>query len=385
MKTITKMLTTVIKTLLLLLVINMTFSCTNNKTNSPSSDVVSQKVATEEKTNDTIVIKGTVKAIRFGKDGYTADVETDTSGIYAALVSISNVGGPENHKSCEVGNQVTFKGVSSVLADVKQFRVIEIVSIGAIRTQLLISPFAFRGIQVGDLIANHKAYIQKTKLKTGEGTFDVYEIKDFENNPAGYLVPDPKNKLLVGDITVKTPKAETAKGIKVGGTFQDLLKAFPNIEVHGSEIEGQTHANANNISYRLDMPNFTYDVDKAKIPPTTKITEIMINRGEAAKAMISEALFSKIKSDEYCWQTSKTLELRTEPNAKSKVEGKHFAGEVLKVLGTKMINNQLWIKVAYTFKIKAGYEDTFADGQVSPGGEPTGWIGGAETPKISCK
>lgn len=32
---------------------------------------------------------------------------------------------------------------------------------------------------------------QKTKLKTGEGTFDVFEIKDFGNNPAGYLVPDP--------------------------------------------------------------------------------------------------------------------------------------------------------------------------------------------------
>jgi hypothetical protein len=299
--------------------------------------------------------------------------------------SIVNVGGPENYKSCEVGDNVTFKGIPSVLGDVKQLMVKEIISIATNRTQMLISPISFRGIQIGDSIAKHGDYIKKTKLKTGEGSFDVYQIKDFENNPAGYFLPDPNNKLLVGDITVEAPKAETAKGIKVGDTFQDLLKAFPDITVHGSEIEGRTYANANNLSYRLDMPNFKNDVDKAKIPATTKITEIMINRGEMAKALISEALYSKIKPEDYCWQTNKVINLHTEPNAKSKVEGKHFAGEVLKVLGTKTVNNQLWVNVAYNFKIKAGYEGKFADGQVTPGGEPTGWIGGAETPKISCK
>ena len=85
-------------------------------------------------------------------------------------------------------------------------------------------------------------------MKTGEGSFDVYEIKDFENNPAGYFMADPKNKLLVGDITVQSPKASTEKGIKIGDTFKDLLKAFPNIEVHGSEVEGRTYATANNLS-----------------------------------------------------------------------------------------------------------------------------------------
>jgi hypothetical protein len=273
MTTAIKIRTTIINTLLLLLVMNMVLSCSDNKNNTSNVSTSTQNNALNEKTADTISITGTVRAITFGKDGYTAEVQTDAEGIYAALVSIVNLGGRENYKSCEVGDKVSFKGVPSVLGDAKQLKVTEIISIVATRTQLLISPISFRGIQIGDLIANHKDYIQKTKIKTAEGTFEAYEIKDFENNPAGYFLPDPNDKLMGGDITVKSPKAQTAKGLKIGDSFQDLLNAFPNIAVHGSEIESRTTATAHNISYRLDIANNKYDIDKAKIPATTKITE----------------------------------------------------------------------------------------------------------------
>jgi hypothetical protein len=462
MTTTTKIKSIAIKTLLLLLVLNLTFSCSDNKNNAPKEDTSTQIAAKKAKSEDTIIVNGNVKAVTFGKDGYTAEVQTDTQGVYAALVSIVNVGGRENYKPCDMGDKVSFKGVPSVLGDVKQLQVKEIISITSIingtvkavkngkdgytadvqttaggvyaalvsisnlggpdhyqqcavgdkvsfkgvpsvlggvkqlrveeiihisgaRNTILISPISFRGIQIGDLIANHSDYIKKTQLKTGEGTFEVYEIKDFENNPAGYFVPDPNDKLLVGDITVNSPKAETAKGIKIGNTFKDLLKAFPNIAVHGSEIESRTTATANNISYRLDIANNKYDIDKSKIPATTKITEITINRGETAKALISAAKYGKIQPNEYCWQTNKALQLHAQPASNSKVEGKHFAGETLKVLGTKIVNNQLWVNVTYTLSVKAGYEDQFADGRVTPNGSPTGWIGGAETPTINCK
>jgi hypothetical protein len=385
MTTAIKIRTTTIKTLLLLVVMNMVLSCSDNKKNTSNESASTQNNVLNEKAADTISITGTVRAITFGKDGYTAEVQTDAEGIYAALVSIVNVGGRENYKSCEVGDKVSFKGVTSVLGDAKQLKVTEIISIEATRTQLLISPISFRGIQIGDLIDNHKDYIKKTKIRTGEGTFDVYEIKDFENNPAGYFVPDPNDKLLVGDITIKTPKAQTAKGIKIGDSFQDLLKAFPDIAVHGSEIESRTTATAHNISYRLDIANNKYDIDKAKIPAATKITEMTINRGTTAKVLILEAQYSKIQPDDYCWQTNKVMNLHTQPSSDSKVEGKHFQGETLKVLGTKTINNQLWVNVTYTLTVKAGYEDKFADGKVMSSGSPTGWIGGAETPKINCK
>ena len=392
MTTIIKMMTTTIKikataikTLFLLLVMNSVFSCTDNNNNIPKTDASTPTVVMNETSADTITINGTIKTMTFGKDGYTADVQTESEGIYAALVSIVNVGGRENYKQCNIGDKVSFKGVPSVLGDVKQLMVKEIINIAPTQTQLLISPIAFRGIQVGDLIANHTDYIKKTQMKTPEGTFEVYEIKDFENNPAGYFLPDPKDKLLVGDITVKSPKAQTAKGIKIGDTFQDLLKSFPDIAVHGSEIEGRTDATINNLSYRLDIANTKYDVDKSKIPATTKITQITINRGATAKSMILEAKYSKIQPNEYCWQTDKVINLHSQPSADSKIESKHFAGETLKVLGTKMVNNQLWINVTYDLKIKAGYEDKFADGRVTPNGSPTGWIGGAEVPKINCK
>jgi hypothetical protein len=372
---------TAIKTLSLLLSLNLAFSCAN----TPKKGETAQSAAINQKNVESITINGTVTTIKFGKDGYTADVQTEKEGVYAALVSIVNMGGPENYKSCEVGDKVSFKGVPSQLGDVKQLMVKEIISIAPTRTQLLISPISFRGIQIGDLIAKHNDYIKKTKLKTGEGSFDVYEIKDFENNPAGYFLPDPKNKLLVGDITVQSPKAQTAKGIKIGDTFQDLLKVFPDIAVHGSEIESRTNASANNLSFRLDIANTKYEIDKAKIPATTKITEITINRGATAKAMILEALYSKMQTEENCWQTNRVMNLHIQPSKDSKVEGKHFAGETLKVLGTKMINNQLWVNVTYTLTVKAGYEDKFADGKVTPNGSPTGWIGGVETPKINCK
>ena len=356
----------------------LNYSCaeTNDKKNGIETGVQSPEA---------ITITGIVKSINFGKDGYTADVQTDLGDTYAALVSVANLGGPENYKTCEVGDKVSFKGIPSLLGDAKQLKVTEAISVTPTQTQLLISPFAFRGIRVGDPIVDHTEYIKKTQLKNGEGNFEVYEIMDFDNNPAGYLMADPKNAKVVGDITVHSPKAATAKGIKPGSTFADLLKVFPEIEVHGSEIEGRTHATANNLSYRLDMPNYSYKIDRAKIPATTKITEITINRGANAKALMLEAAYTALQQEDNCWQTNKVLNLYQQADAKSKVEGKHFAGETLKVLGTKMVGNQIWVNVTYLLTVKIGYEDQFADGRVTPSGSPTGWIGGADMPKINCK
>ena len=226
---------TAIKALLLLLVLNLAFSCSNNKNNTPKADATTQNAATNEKSADSIVIKGTVRAITFGKDGYTAEVQTETEGIYAALVSIVNLGGRENYQQCSVGDNIALKGVPSILGGVKQLRVEEIISITSAQIQNL------------------------------------------------------------------------------------------------------------------------------------------------------DAKYRKIEPDEYCWQTNKVMDLHTQPSSDSKVEGKHFRGEALKVLGTKIIDNQMWVNITYSLRIKAGYEDQFADGQVISSGSPTGWIGGVETPKINCK
>ena len=242
MKATFKMATAIIKTLFFLLAMNLIFSCSDNKNNNPSTDATAQNDADQQHSPDAIIINGTVVALAFGKDGYIADVLTAKEGNYNALVSIVNVGGRENYKSCEVGDTVTFEGVLSVLDSIRQLKVTKIIGV-------------------------------------------------------------------------------------------------------------------------------------------TTAARVVNTEGVAAL----NATYRKIQKDEYCWQINKVLNLHKQPNSDSKVEGKHFAGETLKVLGTKLINNQLWVHVRYNLTIKAGYEDQFADGQVMSTGLPTGWIGGVETPIINCK
>jgi hypothetical protein len=282
MTTIIKIKAIAMKTLMLFLVMNLAFACSETKT--PTTEATTPPVATAQpvaattqpSAETTATIMGVVMKITMGKDGYVANVNTDAEDSRCdALVSISNLGGPDNYKTCNVSDHVSFKGVLS--SDGKSMMVKEIISIKPTAELTTITAMGYRGIILGDAIKKHGAYVKKSTMNTGEGSFEVYKITDKENNPAGYLMADSKNKLLVGSITVESTKARTEEGIKVGSTFKDLLKAFPNIEVHGSEIESRTYAKAGNLSYRLDVANNTYEVDKAKIKPTTKITEIVIS------------------------------------------------------------------------------------------------------------
>lgn len=261
------------KSLIFLFLSLLIISCTPQ--NGDKKEAATEAITPSSKTT---TITGLVQSITNGKDGYTAQVETKDSGTYNALVSIVNLGGPDNYVRFNIGDRVTLSGQASVLNGQEQLRVEKIINVEPSRTTLLISETSFRGITIGDKIADHSAYIQKETLQTGEGSFEVYRIKDFNNNPVGHLDPHPKDESLVGDITVESPKAVTEAGIKIGDTFKDLQAKAKNIAVHGSEIEGRTYATVGNIAYRLDMANFTYEVDMSKIPADTKITEIMINR-----------------------------------------------------------------------------------------------------------
>lgn len=210
---------------LLLIVFNWALSCGNKV-----ADDTTRKTSAE-----LVTITGKVLAVTSGKDGYTADIQTETEGNYAALVSIVNLGGREHYKTCEVGDKVSFKGEATMLGDAQQLKVTEIISIAPAQTQAL------------------------------------------------------------------------------------------------------------------------------------------------------DAQYRDIQPGAYCWQVSKELNLHTQPSTDSKIEGMHFQGELLEVLGTQIVDDQLWVNVTYKLKVKAGYEDQFADGQVMSAGLPTGWIGGAVVPEINCK
>nr|WP_315195100.1 hypothetical protein [uncultured Flavobacterium sp.] len=78
---------------------------------------------------DKNTISGKVVAVEFGKDGYTAKIDTDKGEVYFATISIVNVGGPQNYKLLKEGEEVSLKGEIWKNETEKHMKVKEIVSV----------------------------------------------------------------------------------------------------------------------------------------------------------------------------------------------------------------------------------------------------------------
>ena len=78
---------------------------------------------------DKNTVSGKVVSVDFGKDGYTAKINTDKNEIYFALISIVNVGGPQNYKQLKEGQEVTVKGEIWKTETENHIKVKEIVSV----------------------------------------------------------------------------------------------------------------------------------------------------------------------------------------------------------------------------------------------------------------
>lgn len=78
---------------------------------------------------DKNTISGKVQSVEFGKDGYTAKINTAKNEVYFATISIVNVGGPENYKKLKEGDEVSVKGEIWKTDTEKHIKVKEIVSV----------------------------------------------------------------------------------------------------------------------------------------------------------------------------------------------------------------------------------------------------------------
>ncbi|OIV43371.1 hypothetical protein [Flavobacterium johnsoniae] len=78
-------------------------------------------------TND--AVSGKVESIESGKDGYTAKITTDKKEVYFAVISIVNVGGPQNYKQLKIGDVVSVKGEKWKTEEENHIKVTEIVSV----------------------------------------------------------------------------------------------------------------------------------------------------------------------------------------------------------------------------------------------------------------
>lgn len=142
--------------------------------------------------------------------------------------------------------------------------------------ELIIYQKSFLGLSPDTKITDFGGTLEKGFLKTGEGDFDIFNLKDENGNTVAYFVPFGKNQDEVGAITVTSTLAKTEDGIKIGDTFGSLLEKYPNLKVYGSEIEGYTQALVGNLGYRLDEPHYVYELKIIEIKKETKIIEIIV-------------------------------------------------------------------------------------------------------------
>jgi hypothetical protein len=78
---------------------------------------------------DKNTVSGKVVSIEFEKDSCTAWINTDKNEIYFALISIVNVGGPQNYKGLKEGEEVLLKGEIWKTETENYIKVKEIVSV----------------------------------------------------------------------------------------------------------------------------------------------------------------------------------------------------------------------------------------------------------------
>jgi hypothetical protein len=324
-----------------------------------------------------ISITGTANSIEMGKDGYTTQITTEDDIIYYALISVSNVGGIENYTRLAVGDEATLKGKFTKIDNKNQLMVTEITNTVKKNVVPTVNNNSFAGITLGDKITDHSANLKKDILKNGEGSFDIYRIQSEVYGSIAYLLADPKDETVVGQIIINSPAAKTTDGLHVGSTFENMLAIDPDVEVHGSEVEGRTYANFTThtgILFRLNTQNYVYDVAKDKIAPTARITEIVILPIAKQEEIVPE----------FCWATAAAA-MYIEPNANSKKLWTFSKGEVLEITGSRVVNDVQWLQVQFTGEVKMGYEDQLAINNQPKDGETTGWIMGEKERLIRCK
>ncbi|NJL14072.1 MAG: hypothetical protein HC913_14410 [Microscillaceae bacterium] len=143
----------------------------------------------------------------------------------------------------------------------------------------LISKGTFFGVNIGDnldaLKKDKPDSFREDVVETGEGSFDVVKILD-ENGDALADIHFQSEENNVNLVEIYSEKAFTIDGLKIGKSFKDILKIYPDALPHGSEIEGQVNVEADGIYYRLDERNTSYDIDLESFNKDAKITAIIL-------------------------------------------------------------------------------------------------------------
>jgi len=135
----------------------------------------------------------------------------------------------------------------------------------------------YMGMQPGDKIKAHKKILAKGQVKEGGNTLEVYKI-EHEGQEVGYIIPNPTNNKLIGQIRITSPKAVSPDGLRVGSTYGQLIEIYPGIEIRSADIGENIYAFQDNLAYRLEYLENADGSDNYEIPVDVKIVQIEIWR-----------------------------------------------------------------------------------------------------------
>ena len=137
---------------------------------------------------------------------------------------------------------------------------------------------SFQGVAPGMAIETLKKKFVAGEIKGPEGIYQVYFFKDGNGRTLGYFFHDPTAYENVGDLVIISPDVKTPAGIHVGMSYGDFQKLGLDYEAHGSETESRTYLTMGQLNLRLDYPSNKYDLDKASIPNSNLIIEMIVRR-----------------------------------------------------------------------------------------------------------
>jgi hypothetical protein len=147
-------------------------------------------------------------------------------------------------------------------------------------SQCTLSRESLLGFQIGDTIdvkvKKYKFKLTPEKYKTGDGEFDIYTYK----TPSGEILrifPLKKGGVEKVHLLEYTgAMCQTSKGVGVSSTLSALLKAYPDLEVHGSEVEGRTMAKGGEWYFLLGTNVFTPNVDIKTLNQDIRVTAVVL-------------------------------------------------------------------------------------------------------------
>ncbi len=88
----------------LIIIVFIVISSCNKKTSDSGKELISQNV------QDFKSISGIVKAIEFGKDGYSAKLETFDNQMYFVTISSVNLKNPKQYRTSNIGDTLKVSG-----------------------------------------------------------------------------------------------------------------------------------------------------------------------------------------------------------------------------------------------------------------------------------